>query len=321
MGSDSINITLKVWRQKNAGDKGRFETIAVNDVDTHMSFLEMLDTANEKLILEGKDPIAYDNDCREGICGTCGCVVDGIPHGPNKAMTLCQLHMRKFADGDVIAVEPWRARAFKVIKDLMVDRSPLDKLIQSGGYVSVNTGSAPDANAIPIPMEVAEKAMDAAACIGCGACVAACPNASAMLFVSAKVSQLALLPQGQPEAAQRALAMVATMDALAFGNCTNHKACEAVCPKEVSIVNIARLNREFIKAGMVSDEEIRISPELSPPEAPTRVDDAAREKKPVSSKPVAKATTEGQILTGSIYVLTALFVLAFIWQSIATFLE
>ena len=256
MGSDTMNITLKVWRQKNAADKGRFETIAVNDVDSHMSFLEMLDTANEKLILAGQDPIAFDNDCREGICGTCGCVVDGIPHGPNKAMTLCQLHMRKFADGDVIAVEPWRARAFKVVKDLMVDRSPLDKIIQSGGYVSVNTGSAPDANAIPIPMEVAEKAMDAAACIGCGACVATCPNASAMLFVSAKVSQLALLPQGRPEAAGRALSMVAAMDALGFGNCTNHKACEAVCPKEVSIVNIARLNREFIKAGIASEAEV-----------------------------------------------------------------
>ncbi len=255
MSTDTINITLKVWRQTNAADKGRFETIPVSGVDSHMSFLEMLDTVNEKLILEGKDPIAFDNDCREGICGTCGCVVDGIPHGPNKAMTLCQLHMRKFDDGDVIAVEPWRARAFKVIKDLMVDRSPFDKLIQSGGYVSVNTGSAPDANAIPIPMEVAEKAMDAAACIGCGACVATCPNASAMLFVSAKVSQLALLPQGRPEAAERALKMVATMDALGFGNCTNHKACEAVCPKEVSIVNIARLNREFLKAGFSSEDQ------------------------------------------------------------------
>ncbi len=251
--SDTINITLKVWRQRHAGDKGRFETIPVTGVDSHMSFLEMLDTVNEKLILEGQDPIAFDNDCREGICGTCGCVVDGIPHGPNKAMTLCQLHMRKFEEGDVIAVEPWRSRAFKVVKDLMVDRSPFDKLIQSGGYVSVNTGSAPDANALPIPMAVAEKAMDAAACIGCGACVAACPNASAMLFVSAKVSQLALLPQGRPEAAQRALNMVSTMDALGFGNCSNHRVCEAACPKEISIVNIARLNREFFKAGLSSE--------------------------------------------------------------------
>ena len=253
MGADTINITLKVWRQNSAGDKGRFETIPVHDVDTHMSFLEMLDTVNENLILEGKEAIAFDNDCREGICGMCGCVVDGIAHGPNKAMTLCQLHMRKFDNGDIIAVEPWRARAFKVIKDLVVDRSPLDKLIQAGGYVSVNTGSAPDANAIPIPMEVAEKAMDAAACIGCGACVASCPNASAVLFVSAKVSQLALLPQGKPEAAQRALSMVATMDAQGFGNCSNHRACEATCPKEISIVNIARLNWEFFKAGFASE--------------------------------------------------------------------
>ncbi len=210
----TINITLKVWRQKGPQEKGRFETIPVQNVETHTSFLEMLDLVNEKLTREGKEPIAFDNDCREGICGTCGCVVDGVPHGPQKAMTLCQLHMRKFSNGDVIAVEPWRARAFKVIKDLMVDRSPLDKIIQSGGYVSVNTGSPQDANALPVPMEVAEKAMDAAACIGCGACVAACPNASAMLFVSAKVSQLALLPQGKPEAAQRAISMVRAMDDL-----------------------------------------------------------------------------------------------------------
>jgi succinate dehydrogenase / fumarate reductase iron-sulfur subunit len=252
-GEHTINITLKVWRQAGPRDKGRFETISVPNVETHMSFLEMLDVVNEKLTLEGRDPIAFDNDCREGICGTCGCVVNGVAHGPQKAMTLCQLHMRKFNDGDVIAVEPWRARAFKVVKDLIVDRSPLDKIIQAGGYVSVNTGSAPDANAIPVPMEVAERAMDAAACIGCGACVAACPNASAMLFVSAKVSQLALLPQGRPEAAKRALAMVAAMDDHAFGNCSNHRVCEAVCPKEISIVNIARLNREFIKAGFASE--------------------------------------------------------------------
>ena len=252
-GSHTINITLKIWRQQGPHHKGRFETISVTDVETHMSFLEMLDVVNEKLSLEGKDPIAFDNDCREGICGTCGCVINGVAHGPEKAMTTCQLHMRKFSDGDVIAIEPWRARAFKVIKDLMVDRSPLDKLIQAGGYVSVNTGSAPDANAVAVPMPLAEKAMDAAACIGCGACVAACPNASAMLFVSAKVSQLALLPQGCPEAAQRAIAMVRTMDQLAFGNCSNHRVCEAVCPKEISITNIARLNREFIKASLASD--------------------------------------------------------------------
>ncbi len=252
---DTINITLKVWRQKSARDKGRFETIHVRDVDTHMSFLEMLDTVNENLILESKDPIAFDNDCREGICGTCGCVVNGIPHGPAKAMTLCQLHMRKFNDGDMIAVEPFRARAFKVIKDLMVDRGAFDTIIQAGGYVSINAGGAQDANAIPIPAEVAEKAMDAAACIGCGACVASCPNASAMLFVSAKVSQLALLPQGRPEAATRALAMVKTMDQIGFGNCSNHRACEAACPKEISIVNIARLNREFVKAGFTADDQ------------------------------------------------------------------
>ncbi|MGD9017311.1 MAG: succinate dehydrogenase/fumarate reductase iron-sulfur subunit [Desulfobacterales bacterium] len=252
---DTINITLKVWRQKSARDKGRFETIHVRDVDTHMSFLEMLDTVNENLILEGKDPIAFDNDCREGICGTCGCVVNGIPHGPAKAMTLCQLHMRKFNDGDMIAVEPFRARAFKVIKDLMVDRGAFDTIIQAGGFVSINAGGAQDANAIPIPAEVAEKAMDAAACIGCGACVASCPNASAMLFVSAKVSQLALLPQGRPEAATRALAMVKTMDQMGFGNCSNHRACEAACPKEISIVNIARLNREYVKAGFTAEDQ------------------------------------------------------------------
>jgi succinate dehydrogenase / fumarate reductase iron-sulfur subunit len=252
---DTINITLKVWRQEGAARKGRFETIQVKDVDTHMSFLEMLDTVNEHLILEGKDSIAFDNDCREGICGTCGCVVNGIAHGPNKAMTLCQLHMRKFENGDVIAVEPFRAKAFKVIKDLMVDRGAFDTIIQAGGYVSINAGGAPDGNALPIPAEVAEKAMDAAACIGCGACVASCPNASAMLFVSAKVSQLALLPQGRPEAAERAMNMVKTMDRLGFGNCSNHRVCEAACPKEISIVNIARLNREFIQSGFSSEAQ------------------------------------------------------------------
>jgi succinate dehydrogenase / fumarate reductase iron-sulfur subunit len=252
-GEHTINITLKVWRQKGPRDKGRFDTIPVRNIATHMSFLEMLDVVNETLTLEGKEPIVFDNDCREGICGTCGCVVNGVPHGPERAMTLCQLHMRKFSNGDVIAVEPWRARAFKVIKDLMVDRSALDKMIQAGGYVSVNTGSAPDANAVPVPLPLAEKAMDAAACIGCGACVAGCPNASAMLFVSAKISQLALLPQGRPEAARRASAMVAAMDDLLFGNCSNHRVCEAVCPKEISIVNIARLNREFIKAGFAAE--------------------------------------------------------------------
>jgi succinate dehydrogenase / fumarate reductase iron-sulfur subunit len=247
----TINITLKVWRQYGPEDRGRFETIAVEGVDTHSSFLEMLDFLNEKLILEDKEPIEFDNDCREGICGTCGAVVNGIPHGHGKAMTICQLHMREFNDGDTIVVEPFRARAFKVVKDLIVDRSSLEKIIQAGGYISVDTGGAPDGNAIPIAQEKAEEAMDAAACIGCGACVATCPNASAMLFVSAKVSQLALLPQGRPEANQRVLAMLKEMDKCGFGNCTNHRMCENACPKEVSITHIARFNREFLKAALV----------------------------------------------------------------------
>ena len=250
----TINITLKVWRQRGSQNNGRFEEIPVKNVSVHMSFIELLDTVNEQLTLEGKDPVAFDNDCREGICGACGAVVDGRAHGPEKATTLCQLHMRKFSDGDTIVVEPFRARAYKVVKDLVVDRSSLDKVIQAGGYISANTGGAPDANALPIPQKVADKAMDAAACIGCGACVAACPSASAMLFVSAKISQLALLPQGRPEAAKRALAMVNTMDACGFGNCSNHRECENTCPKEISIVNIARMNREFFKATFFSEE-------------------------------------------------------------------
>ncbi len=217
-----------------------------------MSFLEMIDVINEQLTLDGEIPIAFDHDCREGICGMCGCVVNGRAHGAEQGTTLCQLHMRHFSDGETIVIEPWRAKAFTAIKDLVVDRSALDKIIQAGGYISVNTGSAPEANTIPIPQEIAEKAMDAAACIGCGACVASCPNASAMLFTSAKVSQLALLAQGKPEAAYRALAMVREMDILGFGNCRNETECEAECPKEISITNIARLNREFIKAGLVS---------------------------------------------------------------------
>lgn len=251
--TDTINITLKVWRQKGPEDQGMLDTIPVNDIHTHMSFLEMLDVVNERLALGGKEPIEFDNDCREGICGMCGCVVNGIAHGPEKAMTLCQLHMRKFKNGDTIVVEPFRAKAFKVVKDLIIDRSPMDRIIQAGGYVSMNVGGAVDANSIPISQVTAEKAMDAAACIGCGACVAACPNASAMLFVSAKVSQLALLPQGRPEAAQRAINMIRTMDACGFGNCSNERECENVCPKEISITNIARLNREFFKASFVSD--------------------------------------------------------------------
>jgi succinate dehydrogenase / fumarate reductase iron-sulfur subunit len=251
----TIDITLKVWRQKGPGVKGKLETLHVNKISTHMSFLEMLDVVNEDLAVNGKEPIEFDNDCREGICGMCGAVVNGVAHGPEKAMTLCQLHMRKFKTGDTIVVEPWRARAFPIIKDLIVDRSALDKIIQAGGYVSINAGGAPDGNAIPIPQEVAEKAMDAAACIGCGACVAACPNASATLFVSAKVSQLALLPQGKPEAAKRALGMLRQMDACGFGNCSNEKECEAVCPKEISITHIARLNREYLKAGFFSEHK------------------------------------------------------------------
>jgi len=232
---------------------GRLETYNAGDISTDMSFLEMIDVINEQLTIEGKEPIAFDHDCREGICGMCGTVVNGRPHGPEKGTTLCQLHMRHFSDGDTIVIEPWRSRAFKIIKDLVVDRGALDKIIQAGGYVSVNTGGAPDANAIPISQDTAEKAMDAAACIGCGACVAACPNASAMLFTSAKISQLALLPQGRPEAATRAIAMVRAMDELGFGNCTNERECEAECPKEISIVNIARMNREFFKAAFFSE--------------------------------------------------------------------
>jgi succinate dehydrogenase / fumarate reductase iron-sulfur subunit len=250
----TINITLKVWRQQGPESKGRFENIPLKDVSVHMSFIEVLDTVNEQLTLDGKDPIAFDNDCREGICGMCGTVVNGRAHGPEKATTLCQLHMRKFSDGDTIVVEPFRARAFKLVKDLVVDRRALDKVIQAGGYISVNTGGAPDANALPIAQQIADKAMDAAACIGCGACVAACPSASAMLFVSAKVSQLALLPQGRPEAAKRAVGMVQTMDGCGFGNCSNHRECENTCPKEISIVNIARLNREFLKASFASEQ-------------------------------------------------------------------
>ncbi|MBU4036121.1 MAG: succinate dehydrogenase/fumarate reductase iron-sulfur subunit [Proteobacteria bacterium] len=249
----TLNLTLRVWRQKGPDSAGKLETYNAKNISTDMSFLEMIDVINEQLTLEGKEPIAFDHDCREGICGMCGTVVNGRPHGPEKGTTLCQLHMRHFSDGDTIVIEPWRSRAFKIIKDLVVDRSALDKIIQAGGYVSVNTGGAPDANAIPISQEIAEKAMDAAACIGCGACVAACPNASAMLFASAKISQLALLPQGKPEAAKRAIEMVRTMDKLGFGNCTNERECEAECPKEISIVNIARMNREFFKASFFSD--------------------------------------------------------------------
>ena len=252
--SKSIHLTLKVWRQKGPQDKGHFETHEAKDISTEMSFLEMLDVVNEKLTLESKEPIAFDHDCREGICGMCGAVINGRPHGSLKGTTLCQLHMRHFNDGDVIAIEPFRAMAFKVVKDLVVDRSAFDRIIQAGGYISVNAGGAQDANALPVPQDKAELAMDAAQCIGCGACVASCPNASAMLFVSAKVSQMALLPQGRPEAARRAAAMVREMDLQGFGNCSNETECEAECPKEISITNIARLNREFFKARFGSSE-------------------------------------------------------------------
>ena len=252
--TQTINLTLKIWRQSGPGAKGRLETYPAADISTDISFLEMLDLINEKLTLEGQEPIAFDHDCREGICGMCGAVVNGRPHGPEKGTTLCQLHMRHFSDGDTIVIEPWRAKAFPIVKDLVVDRRAFDTIIQAGGFISVNTGGTPDANAIPVPQQAAEKSMDAAACIGCGACVAACPNAAAMLFTGAKISHLALLPQGRPEAARRALAMLRTMDALGFGNCTNERECEAECPKEISIVNIARLNREFLKASFVSEE-------------------------------------------------------------------
>jgi len=244
----SLNLTLKIWRQKDAGDKGRIETYAANNISTDMSFLEMLDVINEKLTLEGKDPIAFDHDCREGICGSCGAMVNGLAHGPQRGTNLCQLHMRHFKDGDTIVIEPWRSRAFKVVKDLVVDRSALDEIIKAGAYISVDTGGAPDANAIPIPKKNADLAMDAAACVGCGACVAACPNGAVMLFAGAKISHLALLPQGWPEAAQRAVQMVKKMDELGFGNCTNITECEAQCPKEISITNISRMNREFFKS-------------------------------------------------------------------------
>jgi succinate dehydrogenase / fumarate reductase iron-sulfur subunit len=250
-----MQLTLKIWRQNGPGDKGRFETYPAKGISTDMSFLEMLDVVNEQLTLEGKEPIAFEHDCREGICGSCGTMVNGRAHGQLKGTTLCQLHMRHFSDGDTLVIEPFRARAFPVIKDLVVDRSALDGIVQAGGYISVNTGSAPEANTLPVPPDRAERAMDAAACIGCGACVASCPNASAMLFTSAKVSQLALLPHGRPEAARRAIGMVRAMDACGFGNCSNHRECEKTCPKEISIINIARLNREYYKAALISQEQ------------------------------------------------------------------
>ena len=244
----TIDLTLKVWRQHDRKSKGQFETYNVKGISTDSSFLEMLDVLNEQLINEGKEPVVFDHDCREGICGMCSLYINGHPHGPDSAITTCQLHMRKFNNGDTITIEPWRSAGFPVIRDLMVDRTAYDQIIAAGGYTSINVGGAQDANAILIPKTDADEAMDSASCIGCGACVAACKNGSAMLFVSAKVSQLALLPQGRVEAARRARAMVAKMDELGFGNCTNTGACAAECPKSISLSNIARLNREFIKA-------------------------------------------------------------------------
>jgi succinate dehydrogenase / fumarate reductase, iron-sulfur subunit len=249
----SMNLKLKVWRQRNANDQGHFETYDVENVSSEMSFLEMIDVLNERLIAKGDEPIAFDHDCREGICGMCSMVIDGRPHGPWKGTTTCQLHMRAFKDGDLITVEPFRANAFPVIKDLMVSRTAFDRIIQAGGYISVNTGNAVDGNAIPIEKDKADASFAAAACIGCGACVAACKNASAMLFVSAKVSHLALLPQGEPERKQRVVNMIAQMDKEGFGSCTNTYACEAECPKEISVLNIARLNKEYLHSSLSAD--------------------------------------------------------------------
>ena len=249
-----MKITLKIWRQQNRNTKGQFKTYHLDHVSTDMSFLEMLDVLNQDLIKKGEEPVTFDHDCREGICGVCSLYINGRPHGPLQTTT-CQLHMRTFKDGETITIEPWRAKAFPIIKDLMVDRSAFDRIQQAGGYISVNTGGAPDANEIPIPKKIADEAMDAAQCIGCGACVAACKNASAMLFVSAKVSQLALLPQGKPERKERVEKMVAQMDAEGFGSCTNTYACEAECPKGIRITNIARLNREYFSA-MLSSYQI-----------------------------------------------------------------
>ena len=251
--TETFNLKLKIWRQKNAGTNGRFEVYDMPDVNIHMSFLEMLDVLNERLIKEAKEPVAFDHDCREGICGMCSMFINGRAHGPLKGTTTCQLHMRHFKDGETITIEPWRATAFPVIRDLVVDRKAFDRIIQAGGYISVNTGNAPDANSIPVEKAKSDEAFDAAACIGCGACVAACKNASAMLFLAAKVSQFSLLPQGDPERRTRVMKMVMTHDEAGFGNCTNTGACEAECPKEISISHIARLNREYLRAGL-SDE-------------------------------------------------------------------
>jgi succinate dehydrogenase / fumarate reductase iron-sulfur subunit len=240
-----MHLTLKVWRQKSPSDPGHFETYAANDVNEHMSFLEMLDVVNEDLILRGQDPIVFDSDCREGICGTCGFMINGVAHGPNRATTVCQLHMRFFKDGDTLVLEPWRASAFPVLKDLAVDRGAFDRIVQAGGFISIDTGSAPEANTLPVPKAYSDRAFDAATCIGCGACVAACPNASAMLFTAAKVGHLGLLPQGQAERWRRVRNMVAQHDAEGFGHCSNHGECEAVCPKGISLNFISFLNADL----------------------------------------------------------------------------
>lgn len=250
MSAESMTLTLKIWRQKGPDAPGRFVTYEAGDVSPDMSFLEMLDMLNQDLIKKGEEPVAFENDCREGICGACSVMINGQAHGSKRGITACQLHMRLFNNGDTVTIEPWRAKAFPVIKDLVVDRSALDRVMQAGGFVSVRTGAVPDANAVPVPKENADKAMDAAACIGCGACVAACKNASAMLFLGAKVSQYALLPQGHPERTRRVLAMVEAADKEGFGNCTNTSECEAACPKEISVTHIARLNRELLRAAL-----------------------------------------------------------------------
>lgn len=248
-----MNFTLKIWRQKNRTSKGKIVSYQIEDISPDSSFLEMLDRLNEKLTLQGEDPVAFDHDCREGICGTCSLVINGRPHGSEHGTTVCQLHMRSFQDGETIYIEPWRAKAFPIIKDLVVDRSAFDHIIAAGGYISVKAGSPPDANATPVSKKNADLAMDAAACIGCGACVAACKNASAMLFVGAKISHLGLLPQGQVEQDQRVINMVEAMDKQGFGNCTNQRKCEAVCPKEIKMINITRMNRCYWKSVLTSE--------------------------------------------------------------------